>query len=167
MQGGGSAPPWTPMGPPGAAQSKNNVTHLHSFILIEFMTAIPKRSGIPLKWNLEAVNRFYEALLEHGKDFEKISIFLLKKSINRNPQKIPNHFTWVGVRCFYYRILKKASNLLHAYVCRNPDAPIQAGVELKKSNNLIVSSSVSPKRCEQSELSKNDPVSSFIITLVQ
>ena len=123
------------------------------------MSTNPKRSGLQLKWNLDSVNWFHEALLEHGKDFDKISMSMLKKSIRNNPQKIPNHLTSVGVRYFYYRNLRKASNLLHAYECRHPTAPGLAGVSLKKSCS-------SPKRIflPETESSKNDVVSIVIVS---
>ena len=130
------------------------------------MSSNSKRAGLHLKWNLDSVNWFHEALLEHGKDFEKISISMLKKSIRNNPQKIPNHLTSVGVRYFYYRNLRKASNLLHAYECRHPTAPGLAGVSLKKScgNNFTSGNNASPKRIfvsDQTESSKTDTVSVY------
>ena len=87
----------------------------------------------------------------------------MKKSIRNNPQKIPNHLTSVGVRYFYYRNLRKASNLLHAYECRHPSAPGLAGVALKKSGvNTFSGNTTSPKRIFsgfQNDSAKNDIVS--------
>ncbi|KAI6649641.1 hypothetical protein LOD99_6645 [Oopsacas minuta] len=129
------------------------------------MSNNPKRSGLPLKWNLESVNWFHEALLEHGKDFDKISFSMLKKSIRNNPQKIPNHLTSVGVRYFYYRNLRKASNLLHAYECRHPTAPGLAGVALKKSGQSTFNgNTASPKRINSTETESNK--SDMVTTVV-
>ena len=144
---------------------------IRNYLSPYIMSTNPKRSGLQLKWNLDSVNWFHEALLEHGKDFDKISISMLKKSIRNNPQKIPNHLTSVGVRYFYYRNLRKASNLLHAYECRHPAAPGLAGVSLKKScsNNFSTGNNASPKRLflpDQTESSKSDIVSIYLINYI-